>query len=185
VPLLRAVIERGYTAPTAIQAATIPPILLGRDIWACAQTGAGKTAAFALPMLQRLSVSQRPPGRFTRSLVLAPTRELASQLGESIRRYGRFLAAPLKTLVVYGGVSINPQMMALGGGADVLVATPGRLLDLVDQRALSLSGVSFLVLDEADRLLELGFTQEMDRILALVPRLRQSLLFFGDISACR
>ena len=176
-PLLRAVAQRNYSAPTPIQSRAIPAILRGGDVWASAQTGSGKTAAFALPILQLLSASRRPAGRFVRTLILVPTRELAAQIGESIRRYGRYLAPPLKTLVVYGGVSINPQMMALGGGADLIVATPGRLLDLVDQHALSLSAVSILVLDEADRLLDLGFSAELDRIVTLLPAHRQSLLF--------
>lgn len=177
VPLLRAVVEKGYVEPTPIQAAAIPAILRGADVWASAQTGSGKTAAFALPLLQRLAAERRPAGRIVRVLVLVPTRELAVQVGESFRRYGRFLPTPLKTLVVYGGVSINPQMMALGGGADVMVATPGRLLDLVDHNAVSLSGVTTLVLDEADRLLALGFADELARIIALAPAARQTLLF--------
>ena len=146
-------------------------------MWACAQTGSGKTAAFALPLLQKLATTRRERGRLVRALILAPTRELAAQIGESLRNYAQFLTEPLKTLVVYGGVSINPQMMALGGGADIIVATPGRLLDLIDHNAVSLSAVSVLVLDEADRLLELGFTAELTRILALLPARRQSLLF--------
>src|SRR3954469_24541506 len=149
-PLLRAVAERTYTDPTPIQAAAIPAILRGGDVWASAQTGSGKTAAFALPVLQQLSETARPRGRFVRALILVPTRELAAQIGESFRRYARFLPEAVKTLVVYGGVSINPQMMALSGGADVIVATPGRLLDLVEQNAVSLSTVTALVLDEAD-----------------------------------
>jgi superfamily II DNA/RNA helicase len=177
VPLLRAVVEKGYAAPTLIQAEAIPAVLAGRDVWASAQTGSGKTAAFALPVLQRLAAAKRPAGRFVRALVLVPTRELAVQIGESVRRYGRFLPEPIKTLVVYGGVSINPQMMALGGGADVIVATPGRLLDLIDHNAVSLSAVTTLVLDEADRLLALGFAEELARIIKLVPAQRQTLLF--------
>ncbi len=177
VPLLRAVAERDYTEPTPIQIGAIPVILRGGDVWASAQTGSGKTAAFALPILQLLARSARPPGRFARTVILVPTRELAAQIGESFRRYSRYLPQPLKTLVVYGGVSINPQMMALGGGADILVATPGRLLDLIDHNAVSLAHVSTLVLDEADRLLDLGFSAELGRILALLPAQRQSLLF--------
>jgi ATP-dependent RNA helicase RhlE len=177
VPLLRAVAEKGYEVPTPIQVAAIPAILTGGDVWASAQTGSGKTAAFALPLLQRLSASRRPPGRFVRALVLVPTRELAAQIGESFRRYARFLPEAVKTLVVYGGVSINPQMMALSGGADVIVATPGRLLDLVEQNAVSLSTVTALVLDEADRLLALGFADELGRIVARLPATRQTLLF--------
>ncbi len=177
VPLLRAVAERDYTEPTPIQISAIPAILRGADVWASAQTGSGKTAAFALPALQLLSASARTRGRFARALILVPTRELGAQIGEAIRRYARFITPPLKTLVVYGGVSINPQMMALGGGADILIATPGRLLDLIDHNAVSLAEVSVLVLDEADRLLDLGFTAELNRILALLPARRQSLLF--------
>ena len=176
-PLLRAVAARDYTTPTPIQAGAIPAVLRGADVWACAQTGSGKTAAFALPILQRLAAGPRQRGRFVRALVLAPTRELAAQIGESFRHYSRHLPAPLKTLVVYGGVSINPQMMALGGGADILIATPGRLLDLIGHNAVSLSAVEVLVLDEADRLLDLGFTDELARLLALLPARRQNLFF--------
>ena len=183
VPLLRAVAERDYTSPTPIQAAAIPAILQGGDVWASAQTGSGKTAAFVLPILQLLSARHRSRGRLVRALILVPTRELAAQIGESIRRYARFLPEPLKTLVVYGGVSINPQMLALGGGADILIATPGRLLDLIGHHAVSLAAVSVLVLDEADRLFDLGFAEEIGRILALVPASRQSLLFSATFPA--
>jgi ATP-dependent RNA helicase RhlE len=176
-PLLRAVAERNYVAPTPIQTTAIPAILRGGDVWASAQTGSGKTAAFALPILQRLAASPRQRGRFVRALVLVPTRELAAQIGESFRRYARYLTEPLKTLVVHGGVSINPQMLALGRGADIIVATPGRLLDLVDHNAVSLAAVSILVLDEADRLFDLGFADEFGRIVALLPARRQGLLF--------
>ena len=178
-PLQRALAGKSYAAPTPIQAAAIPAILRGTDVWASAQTGSGKTAAFVLPLLHRLSEQTPPrePGRFVRALILVPTRELAAQIGEAVRRYGRYLSPPQKTLIVYGGVSINPQMMALGGGADVLVATPGRLLDLIDHNAVSLATVSALVLDEADRLLALGFAAELGRIVALLPVRRQSLLF--------
>jgi ATP-dependent RNA helicase RhlE len=176
-PLLRAVAERGYATPTPVQVATIPEVLRGRDIWASAQTGSGKTAAFALPILQNLSNGHRERGRFVRTLVLAPTRELAAQIGESFRGYGRWLPAPMKTLVVYGGVSINPQMMALGGGADVIVATPGRLLDLAEHNAVSFDALTTLVMDEADRLLDLGFSDELKRILSMLPARRQNLLF--------
>jgi superfamily II DNA/RNA helicase len=175
-PLLRAVAARHYTAATPIQAAAIPAVLHGGDVWASAQTGSGKTAAFALPLLQRLAGSRRERGRFVRALVLVPTRELAAQIGDAFCDYGRFLPAPpLKTLVAYGGVSINPQMMALGGGADILVATPGRLLDLIAHNAVSLAAVSTLVLDEADRLFALGFADELARIIALLPARRQTL----------
>jgi superfamily II DNA/RNA helicase len=176
-PLVRVVTERNYTAPTPIQTATIPAVLQGRDVQASAQTGSGKTAAFVLPILQLLAEGQPKRGRFVRALVLVPTRELAAQIGASFRDYARHLPEPVKTLVVYGGVSINPQMMALGGGADVIVATPGRLLDLIDHNAVSLSAVSTLVLDEADQLFSRGFTEELNRILALLPKRRQNLLF--------
>ena len=176
-PLLRAVAARAYSTPTPVQSAAIPEILSGRDVWASAQTGSGKTAAFALPILQLLCASPRPRGRFARALILVPTRELAAQIGEAIGRYSAHLPYSLKTLTVFGGVSINPQMMALGRGADILVATPGRLLDLLEHNAVSLSAVSILVLDEADRLLEEGFNDELGRILAILPRRRQSLLF--------
>ena len=176
--LLRAVAERGYSAPTPIQAAAIPAVLGGGDVWASAQTGSGKTAAFALPILQRLAGVERERGRFARALVLVPTRELAVQVGDAFRAYGRFLPEPpLKTLVVYGGVSINPQMMALSGGADVLVATPGRLLDLIAHNAVSLTQVAVLVLDEADKLFSLGFADELTRVLSLLPTQRQTLFF--------
>ncbi len=182
-PLQRAVAAWHYEAPTPIQAAAIPAILRGRDVWGSAQTGSGKTAAFALPIVQKLAASQRPPGRFVSALILVPTRELATQVVESVRRYARYLPQPLKTLVAVGGLSINPQMMALGGGADLLVATPGRLLDLIDHNAVSLSEVSVLVLDEADRLLDLGFKAELDRIVAMLPARRQSLLFSATFPA--
>lgn len=182
-PLRRAVADRGYATPTPVQAAAIPAILHGADVRASAQTGSGKTAAFALPILQHLSASPRERGRFVRSLVLAPTRELAAQIGESFRAYSRYLPDPIKVLTVYGGVSINPQMMALGGGADVIVATPGRLLDLIDHNAVSLSAVAILVLDEADRLLDLGFSAELDRITGLLPKRRQNLLFSATFPA--
>ncbi|MFI5337571.1 MAG: DEAD/DEAH box helicase [Opitutales bacterium] len=175
-PLLRAVQERNYSVPTPIQQLAIPAIRRGEDVWASAQTGSGKTAAFALPILE--SLAARPAGpRRLRALVLAPTRELAAQIAEAIRTYGRHLPAPPKTLAVFGGVSINPQMMALRGGADLVVATPGRLLDLVAHNALSLSAVATLVLDEADRLFALGFADELARVLALLPERRQNLLF--------
>jgi superfamily II DNA/RNA helicase len=177
-PLLRGIFERNYLEATPIQAAAIPAILGGGDVWASAQTGSGKTAAFALPLLQRLAGARRERGRFVRALVLVPTRELAAQIGDAFRDYGRYLPEPaLKTLVVYGGVSINPQMMALGGGSDILVATPGRLLDLIAHHAVSLSSVGTLVLDEADRLFALGFADELARILALLPAQRQTLFF--------
>jgi ATP-dependent RNA helicase RhlE len=176
-PLLKAISGQEYSAPTPVQTAAIPAILRGRDVWASAQTGSGKTAAFALPILQLLSAERRERGRLVRALVLAPTRELAAQIGEAFRLYARGLPAPIKVLVAHGGVSINPQMMALGGGADVVVATPGRLLDLVDHNAVSLAAVETLVLDEADRLFDLGFADELKRILDRLPARRQNLIF--------
>ncbi len=175
-PLVRIAAERNYLEPTPIQAAAIPAILRGGDVRASAQTGSGKTAAFVLPALQLIHEAR---GRRNRgfALILAPTRELTAQIAQSCRTYGRHLPQPLKTNVVFGGVSINPQMMALRGGADVIVATPGRLLDLVERNALSLSSVSILILDEADRLLALGFAAELARIVALLPAHRQCLLF--------
>ncbi len=176
-PLVRAVEERNYSAPTPIQAAVIPAVLNGQDVWACAHTGSGKTAAFALPLLQRYSNERSESPLRIRALVLVPTRELAAQIGESIGNYARYLPRQVKVATVFGGVSINPQMMALRGGADMVVATPGRLLDLVEHNALSLRSVETLVLDEADRLLDLGFAAELERILGLLPLKRQNLLF--------
>lgn len=175
--LLRAVSARAYLSPTAIQAAAIPAVLQGRDVLASAQTGSGKTAAFALPLLQLMQQRPSEKPRRVRLLVLVPTRELAAQVGEEIRSLGQHLPQALKIAVVFGGVSINPQMMNLRGGADIVVATPGRLLDLADHNAVVLSGVAALVLDEADRLLDLGFSEELNRILALLPAQRQNLFF--------
>jgi superfamily II DNA/RNA helicase len=175
--IVRAVEEKNYTAPTPIQSPVIPGVLKGRDVWACAHTGSGKTAAFALPLLQRHSEGGRATPRRVRSLILVPTRELAAQIGASIESYARYLPDPIKVAVVFGGVSINPQMMALRGGADMVVATPGRLLDLVEHNALSLQSVATLVLDEADRLLDLGFADELAKVLSLLPERRQNLLF--------
>ena len=175
--LLQAVAEAKYSIPTPVQSAVIPVILDARDVQACAQTGSGKTAAFALPMLQRLLNRTQASDRRVSSLVLVPTRELAMQVGEAFRSLGRYLPRPVKVLTVIGGVSLNPQMMALRGGADIVVGTPGRLLDLVDHNAVRLSEVSSLVLDEADRLLDEGFADELTRVLALLPDRRQNLLF--------
>ena len=175
--LLQAVAAAKYAIPTPVQVAAIPPILRARDVQACAPTGSGKTAAFALPMLQRLLSGAAASDRRVSALVLVPTRELAIQVGEVFRSLDRFLPQPVKVLTVVGGVSINPQMMALRGGADIVVATPGRLLDLVDHNAVRLSEVSTLVLDEADRLLDEGFADELTRVLALLPDRRQNLLF--------
>ena len=175
--LLRSVSELNYRAPTPVQQAAIGAILQGRDVRACAQTGSGKTAAFALPLLQRLAAQQPHTPRPLRALVLVPTRELAAQIGEALRSYATHLQPPLKTVTVFGGVSINPQMMALRGGADIVVATPGRLLDLVANNALRLDAVQSLVLDEADRLLDLGFADELAQIARQLPPRRQNLLF--------
>ncbi len=175
--LLRALSARAYAAPTPIQAAAIPAALQGRDVLGSAQTGSGKTVAFALPLLQQLAQVPAEKPRRAHALVLVPTRELAAQVGEEFRSLAQHLDAPLKVSVVFGGVSINPQMMGLRGGTDIVVATPGRLLDLLDHNALTLDGVRALVLDEADRLLDLGFAEELERILSLLPRRRQNLFF--------
>jgi len=182
-PLLRALAEEKHLEPTPVQAAAIPVILSGADVRASARTGSGKTGAFILPVLQRLAGERREAGRHVRALVLVPTRELAMQVGAVARRYARFLPQPIKTLVVYGGISANPQMQALGTGADILVATPGRLLDLIDQNAVSPAAVSVLVLDEADRLLALGFAEELARIFAWLPPRRQTLFFSATFPA--
>ena len=166
----------GYDAPTAVQMAVIPAVLAGGDVWASAETGSGKTAAFVLPLLERLSQASRRAPRAVRVLVLAPTRELAMQIESAFALYGQGLVERLKTCVLVGGVSENPQMMALRGGADVVVATPGRLLDLVAKNAVSLRDVQTLVLDEADRLLSMGFGDELGSVLELLPRERQTLL---------
>jgi len=179
--LLRALADAGYETPTPIQAQAIPVILAGRDVLAGAQTGTGKTAGFALPLLQRLAVAPPPPGRRpVRTLILTPTRELAAQVEESVRVYGKYL--PLKSGVVFGGVSIVPQIEALRRGVDILVATPGRLLDHLQQRTVALSAIEILVLDEADRMLDMGFIRDIRRILALLPARRQNLLFSATFS---
>jgi superfamily II DNA/RNA helicase len=175
--LAQAAAELGFTAPTPIQTQAIPAVLAGHDVLATAQTGSGKTAAYALPLLQHLTQAEPLTPRRVRALVVVPTRELAAQAGEVVRSLAQHLPLKPKIAVVFGGVSINPQMMALRGGADVVVATPGRLLDLVEHNALRLSGVELLVLDEADRLLDLGFADELDRVLALLPPRRQNLFF--------
>jgi len=175
-PILDALAREGYDTPTPIQSQAIPQVLAGRDLCGIAQTGTGKTAAFALPILQRLSQQPARSARgLCRALVLSPTRELASQIAQSFRRYGGRL--PLSTAVVFGGVPLGPQQRQLASGVDILVATPGRLLDLIDRRALALSGVGILVLDEADRMLDLGFIHALKRIVKLLPRQRQTLLF--------
>ena len=173
--LLQALEAEGFRAPLGIQGQALPPALAGRDLVAVAPTGSGKTAAFALPVLQHLSMNPAERGP-VRALVLVPTRELAAQVAEVFTRLSRFLP-PLRVRAVSGGVSVNPQMMALRGGADVLVATPGRLLDLAARNAVRLGQVEILVLDEADRMLDLGFREELEKLLGLLPERRQNLLF--------
>ena len=181
-PLLRAVAEHGYQEPTAVQSAVIPEVLQARDVWAKASTGAGKTAAFVLPILEGLARRELTVPRRVQALILVPTRELAKQTADAIAALRRYLPQRPKTVVILGGVSINPQMMELRGGADIVVATPGRLLDLVAKNALSLGSVAQLVLDEADRLLDIGFADELGRIVALLPAARQTLLFSATFS---
>jgi len=177
--LLRAVHDQGYREATPIQQKAIPLILEGRDVLAGAQTGTGKTAGFALPLLQRLQ--ERPSaGRQVRVLVLTPTRELAAQVGESIRSYGRHV--PARTAVIFGGVGIHPQIAKLRKGVEIVVATPGRLLDHVEQRTIDLSAVEIFVLDEADRMLDMGFIRDIRRVLKLLPTKRQNLLFSATFS---
>ncbi|HUN73347.1 MAG TPA: DEAD/DEAH box helicase [Steroidobacteraceae bacterium] len=176
--LLRALSDKGYSAPTPIQTQAIPAVLAGRDVLAGAQTGTGKTAAFVLPLLQRLAGTT---ARSPRALVLTPTRELAAQVADSARSYGQHL--PVRTTVVFGGVSIKPQIEALRRGCDLLVATPGRLLDLAEQRVLDLHGIECLVLDEADRMLDMGFIPAIRRILKLLPAKRQNLMFSATYAA--
>ncbi|OOY42522.1 DEAD/DEAH box helicase, partial [Solemya velum gill symbiont] len=174
--LLRAVSEQGYSKPTPIQSKGIPPVLEGRDIMGGAQTGTGKTAGFTLPLLQRLMESgQATKGkRPLRALVLTPTRELAAQVEDSIDTYGKYL--PLKSMVIFGGVSIRPQIDKLRNGVDILVATPGRLLDHAGQKTIDLSNIEILVLDEADRMLDMGFIRDIRKVLALLPKQKQTLL---------
>jgi superfamily II DNA/RNA helicase len=179
--IVRTLASLSYTTPTPVQSQAIPAVLTGRDVMAAAQTGTGKTAGFALPLLQRLVTDgMQVNSNSARALVLVPTRELAEQVHQSFRAYGEGL--PLRTMVAYGGVSINPQMMRLRKGVDVLVATPGRLLDLQRQNALRLNQVQTLVLDEADRMLDLGFSRDIDHLLAMLPKKRQTLLFSATFS---
>ncbi|WP_010107999.1 DEAD/DEAH box helicase, partial [Verminephrobacter aporrectodeae] len=182
--ILKAVHETGYETPTPIQAQAIPAVLQGHDLLAGAQTGTGKTAAFTLPILHRLSLSTAPRNKFggkgIRALVLTPTRELAAQVEESVREYGKYL--DIDSTVVFGGVGMNPQIERMKRGVDILVATPGRLLDLQQQGFVDLSAVQVLVLDEADRMLDMGFIHDVKKLLALVPRQRQSLLFSATFS---
>lgn len=180
--LLDAIADTGYTTPTPIQAKAIPLVLAGGDLLAAAQTGTGKTAGFTLPLLQRLTENHqgRPQPGKPRCLILTPTRELAAQIAESVKTYGKHL--PLKSLVIFGGVNINPQRMAMRKPVDILIATPGRLLDLVGQNIVDLSKVDILVLDEADRMLDMGFIHDIKKVLRLLPKKRQSLLFSATFS---
>lgn len=179
-PILRAVEEEGYTTPTPIQEKAIPVVLEGKDLMAAAQTGTGKTAGFALPILEKLSKGPRAKANQVRTLVLTPTRELAAQVNASFVAYSKHL--PLRSTVVFGGVKINPQMMILRGGVDILVATPGRLLDLYNQNAVNFKQVEVLVLDEADRMLDMGFIHDIKKILALLPKQRQTLMYSATFS---
>jgi len=179
--LLRAIKEQGYDEPTPVQKEAIPVILKKRDILAGAQTGTGKTAGFTLPMLQLLHQHKPTKGKHNvRALILTPTRELASQVQESVEMYGKFL--PFKSCVIFGGVKINPQITALRKGMDIVVATPGRLLDHVGQKTIDLSKVDFLILDEADRMLDMGFINDIKKVLAVLPKQRQNLLFSATFS---
>ncbi|MEI8171235.1 MAG: DEAD/DEAH box helicase [Rhodoferax sp.] len=182
--IIKAVLEQGYETPTAIQAQAIPAVLEGHDLLGGAQTGTGKTAAFVLPMLHKLSTSETPKNKFggigIRALVLTPTRELAAQVEESVQTYGKYLE--LSSTVVFGGVGMNPQISRVKKGVDILVATPGRLLDLLQQGVLDLGQVQMLVLDEADRMLDMGFIHDVKKVLAVVPKQKQSLLFSATFS---
>ena len=179
-PLLKAIKKQGYENPSPIQQKAIPAILDGRDVMAAAQTGTGKTAGFSLPILQRLASGRRAQPNQARALILTPTRELAAQVGESVREYG--MHTDLTSAVVFGGVKINPQMMKLRKGVDVLVATPGRLMDLHSQNAVKFDRLEVLVLDEADRMLDMGFIRDITRIISLLPKRRQNLLFSATFS---
>jgi len=181
-PLLRALAGEGYTVPTPIQSQAVPHVLAGRDLFGCAQTGTGKTAAFALPLIERMLANPHKPGpRRCRTLVLAPTRELAGQIHQSFLAYGRH--AGIKAAVIYGGVGQQSQANAMMHGVDVLVATPGRLLDLVGQRLVDIRSVEFFVLDEADRMLDMGFIHDMRKIVAMLPTERQTLFFSATLPA--
>jgi ATP-dependent RNA helicase RhlE len=179
-PLLDAVTKQGYTTPSPIQKKAIPHVLQGRDLMAAAQTGTGKTAGFALPILEKLAQGRQASSNHVRALILTPTRELAAQVHESFQTYGQCLK--LKSAVVFGGVKINPQMIKLRGGVDVLVATPGRLLDLYNQNAVKFNQLEVLVLDEADRMLDMGFIHDIKKIMRALPSKRQTLLFSATFS---
>ena len=180
-PLLKAIKEEGYTKPTPIQKQAIPVILDKKDILAGAQTGTGKTAGFTLPLLELLSRQKQVKGKHrVKVLILTPTRELAAQVGESVESYGKYL--PFNSAVIFGGVKINPQLTKLRKGVDIVIATPGRLLDHISQKSIDLRGVEFLVLDEADRMLDMGFINDIKKILAILPKNRQNLLFSATYS---
>ena len=179
-PLLKAVEEQGYTQLTPIQSKAIPAIMQGRDLLAAAQTGTGKTAGFALPLLEKLSKGTLAGANEARALILTPTRELAAQVADSVQKYAKHL--PLRSEVVFGGIKINPQMMRLRKGADILVATPGRLIDLYQQNAIRFSKLEVLILDEADRMLDMGFIKDIKKIIQWLPKQRQNLLFSATFS---
>jgi ATP-dependent RNA helicase RhlE len=179
-PILEAVADQGYKTPTPIQAKAIPVVMEGKDLMAAAQTGTGKTAGFVLPILERLSKGEHARANQARALILTPTRELAAQVAESVATYSKHL--PLRSTVVFGGVKINPQMMKLRRGVDVLVATPGRLLDLYNQNAVRFKQLDVVVLDEADRMLDMGFIHDIRKILSYLPKRRQSLMFSATFS---
>ena len=178
--ILKAVAEKGYETPSAIQLQAIPAVLEGKDVMAAAQTGTGKTAGFTLPILELLSKGEQAKANQVRCLILTPTRELAAQVGDSVAMYGKNL--PLRSAIVFGGVKINPQMMKLRKGVDILVATPGRLLDLYQQNAVRFNQLEILVLDEADRMLDMGFINDIRKILAVLPKNRQNLMFSATFS---
>jgi ATP-dependent RNA helicase RhlE len=179
-PIQKAIAEKGYDTPSPIQAQAIPAVLDGKDVMAAAQTGTGKTAGFTLPILELLSKGDNVRPNQARTLIITPTRELAAQIAENVEMYGKYL--PLKSTVVFGGVKINPQMLRLRQGVDILVATPGRLLDLYNQKAVRFNQLEILVLDEADRMLDMGFLRDIKKILSLLPKTRQTLLFSATFS---
>ncbi|HMC99286.1 MAG TPA: DEAD/DEAH box helicase, partial [Ferruginibacter sp.] len=182
-PVLRALSNEGYDTPTPIQQKAIPYVLQGRDLLGCAQTGTGKTAAFTIPVLQLIYQQQQREGKNShiKTLILTPTRELAIQIGESIEAYGRFMH--IRHAVIFGGVSQHHQVQEIKRGVDIIVATPGRLLDLMQQKLISLSHIQWLVLDEADRMLDMGFVHDVKRIIAVVPQKRQTLFFSATMPA--
>ena len=179
-PILKAVAEHGYETPSPIQLEAIPAVIAGKDVMAAAQTGTGKTAGFTLPILQKLSTGKPTKANHIRTLIITPTRELAAQVGASVATYGKHLS--LRSTVVFGGVKINPQMIALRKGVDILIATPGRLLDLYNQKAVRFDQVEILVLDEADRMLDMGFIHDIRKIINLLPKNRQNLMFSATFS---